>query len=266
MKKALLILLALVFILAGCGSKNKDARVIKIGLTGSESKTWSYVKEQAAKQNIDLELVFFDSYPLPNKALASGDIDINAFQHYAYLQGEIDEFGYDLSVIGETYYAPIGLYSKSITALSELKDGDTIVIPDDVTNGGRSLLLLETAGLIEVDDAAGRKPTLNDITANPHNYKIVEMSAANTPNALQEAPLAAINSGYATDAGFIPSEDAIVLEQIGDSGDNPYINVIVVRTEDKDDEDLNELVKLFQTDEVKKIIEEDYKGSLIPVW
>lgn len=107
-------------------------------MTGSDSKVWNHVKEEAAKENIDIELVFFDSYPLPNAALDSGEIELNAFQHYIYLNKEVEQHGYELSVIGETVFAPLGLYSKQIQSIEELENGATIVIPDDVTNGGRA--------------------------------------------------------------------------------------------------------------------------------
>lgn len=282
MKKRILTIVAALFLLTACGANNKSAETtnnkaqtgetaqttnttVKIGLTGSDSKTWNYVKEQAAKEGIDIELVFFDSYPLPNAALDAGEIDLNSFQHYAYLNKEVEELGYKITAIGETSLAPMGLYSKQITSLDELKDGDKILIPDDVTNGGRALKLLEAQGLIKVDEAAGLQPSLNDITENPRNFEIIELAATNIPPSLQEAPLAAINSGVATDAGLIPSEDAIVLET-ADTGNNPYINVIVARTDEKDNPIYKRIVELYQTDEVKQIVIEDSKGSVIPVW
>ncbi len=237
---------------------------VRVGLTGSDSKVWNHVKEEAAKENINIELVFFDSYPLPNAALDAGEIEMNAFQHYIYLNTEIEQHGYDISVIGETVFAPLGLYSKKISSIDELKDGDTIVIPDDVTNGGRSLLLLEANGLISIDPAAGLTPTLKDIE-NPRNFSIIELAATNIPASLEEVPLAAINSGVARDAGFIPAQDSIVLEE-SKPGENPYINIIAVRTEDKDNEVYKRIVELYQTDATKKVIEEDSKGSSIPVW
>lgn len=275
MKKILItLLLVLSLTLVGCGSNNADTKVestnsneptlVRVGLTGSDSKTWNHIKEEAAKENINIELVFFDSYPLPNAALDAGEIEMNAFQHYIYLNTEVEQHGYDLTVIGETSLAPLGLYSKQLTSIDEIEDGAKIVIPDDLTNGGRSLLLLQANGLITVDPAAGNTPTLKDIE-NPRGFEIIELAATNIPASLEEVPLAAINSGVARDAGFIPTEDALILEEAA-TGDNPYINIIVVRTEDKDNEAYNRIVELYQTDEVKAIIAEDSKGSSIPVW
>ncbi|MBP1924328.1 D-methionine transport system substrate-binding protein [Sedimentibacter acidaminivorans] len=276
MKKLILVLVLILSILAvGCSSKeNKNAdnsnsngeevTVVRVGLTGSDSKVWNHVKEEAAKENIDIELIFFDSYPLPNAALDSGEIELNAFQHYIYLNKEAEQHGYELSVIGETFFAPLGLYSKQIQNIEELEDGATIVIPDDVTNGGRALLLLQANDLINVNPAAGNTPTIKDIE-NPRSFKIVELAATNIPASLEEVPLAVINSGVATDAGYIPTQDAIVLEN-AKPGENPYINIIVARTEDKDNEVYNRIVEIYQTDATKAVIEEDSKGSSIPVW
>ena len=274
--KKFFILLILSLFLVGCSSEdssqgggndntNKDKpTVVKIGLTGSDSKVWNHVKEEAAKENIDIQLVFFDSYPLPNAALDSGEIDLNAFQHHIYLNKEIEQHGYELSVIGETVFAPLGIYSKQLQNIEELEDGATIVIPDDVTNGGRALLLLQSNGLIKVDPKVGNTPTLKDIE-NPKNFNIIELAATNIPASLGEVPLAVINSGVARDAGFIPAQDAIILED-AQPGENPYINIIVARTEDKNNEVYKRIVEIYQTDATKAVIEEDSKGSSIPVW
>lgn len=268
MKKIILTLAAAVLLFTGCSNgtpkTNSDETIVRVGLTGSDSKVWNHVKEEAAKEDIKIELVFFDSYPLPNAALASGEIELNNFQHYSYLNKEIDQHGYELSVIGETVFAPLGIYSKQLENVSEVEDGAKIVIPDDVTNGGRALILLQANGLIIVDPAAGDTLTLKDIE-NPRGFEIIELAATNIPASLEEVPLAVINSGVARDAGFIPSQDAIALEE-AIPGENPYINIIVARTEDKDNEVYNRIVEIYQTDETKAIIEEDSKGSSIPVF
>lgn len=274
MKKSIFILiLALSILLAGCGNGSStpadsgngdESVVVRVGLTGSDSKVWNHIKEEAAKENIDIQPVYFDSYPLPNAALDSGEIEMNNFQHYIYLEKEIEQLGYDLTVIGETVLAPLGIYSKQVESIEEVQDGASIVIPDDVTNGGRALLLLQENGLITVDPAAGNTPTIKDIE-NPRNFNIIELAATNIPASLEEVPLAVINSGVATNAGYIPSQDAIVLEE-AKSGENPYVNIIVVRTEDKDNPVYKRIVELYQTDAVKDIIQEDSKGSSFPVW
>jgi D-methionine transport system substrate-binding protein len=262
--KSILLLSVLLLVITGCAKKT-EAVTVKIGIIG-ESKAWNYVKEQAAKENITIELIKFTDYPQPNAALNAGELDLNAFQHVIYLNKEIASQGYKLTPIGKTVIAPLGLYSKKITNISEVKDGDIVAIPDDVTNGGRALLLLQAQGLITLDSSKGFTPTLKDITSNPKHLVIKEVTATNIPALLPDLAFAAINSGVAKDAGLVPSEDAIVLEAVNLTSDNPYINIIVARTEDKDNKTLLRIVKLFQTDAVKAIILEDSKGSQIPVW
>lgn len=270
-RSVLSLALASTVLLGACastgGDKNDNGEGlthVKVGVVGGDSKTWRYIAEEAAKEDIEIEIVYFDSYPLPNAALDSGEIQLNSFQHYSYLNKEIERQGYKLSVIGETVIAPLGLYSQKIKGVDELQDGDKIIIPDDETNGGRALLLLQENGLITVDPAAGDLPSLKDIE-NPRGFDIVEMAATNIPAALVEVPMAVLNSGVAQDAGLIPTRDAIVLEEVK-SGENPYINVIVARTVDKDNAVYKRIVEIYQTDEVAAIIEEDTKGSSIPVW
>ena len=273
MKKtlAILSLLALLFTLAACGSEeapaaNGEPTVIKLGVVGESNEAWEVAKKTLADQNIDLQIVSFSDYTLPNQALSDGEIDLNAFQHYAYLRNDCEKNGYDLTVIGETVIAPLGLFSQKISDISELKEGDKIAIPSDVTNGGRSLKVLEGAGVIEVDPAAGYTPFVTDITSNPLNIEFIEVEASLTAGLLPDVTAAMINSGHAVDNGLIPSQDAIYLEPVAEGADNPYINVIVARTEDKDNEDFKKVVAAYQTDEVIKVIEEVSKGSSIPVW
>lgn len=265
MKKLIASLLVLL-LLVGCSSVNteKETSTIKVGLTGSDNKTWEYIKSVVADEGIELELVYFDSYPLPNRALADGDIQVNAFQHHIYLEQEIAEFGYDLTVIGETVFAPLAIYSNKITDISQAQDGDIVAIPDDATNGGRALKLLEAQGLIEVDPEAGLLPTLNDITSYNVAITIKEMTATTIPSILADVSFAALNSGVASNAGLV-IENAIAVEE-ATAGENPYINVIVVRTEDKDNEDYLRLVEVYHTDEVKKIIADESNGTSVPAW
>lgn len=269
-----------VFTLVACGGGNQQANTqeqnnqqeqsaepvtVKVGLTGTDSKVWNYIKEEAAKENINIELYYFDAYNLPNAALNDGELDLNAFQHHFYLNKEVEELGYEIEAIADTVVAPLGIYSKQITDIAEVSDGATVVIPDDATNGGRALILLQQAGLITVDPAAGKLPTIKDILENPKNLKITELAATNIPPALDEVQIAVINSGVAVTAGYIPSQDAIVLEDYQNTG-NIYVNVIAARTADKDRPEFQKIIEIYHTDETKKVIEEDTKGSSIPVW
>lgn len=240
--------------------------VIKLGVVGENNEQWDPVIEKLAEDNIKLELIKFADYSLPNRALNDGEIDLNAFQHYAYLNKDVESNGYKIEAIGETLVAPLGVFSNKIKDLSELKDGDTIAIPNDATNGGRALKVLEAAGVIKVDPAAGYTPTLNDITENPKNIKFEEVEAANTASLLPDVAAALINGGHAIDNGLNPKTDSIYLEKVEGGSENPYINVIVARTEDKDNENYKKVVEYFRTPEVAQKIEEVYKGAYLPTW
>ena len=227
-----------------------EKTVIKLGVVGENNEQWQPVIEKLSEENIDLELVKFADYPLPNRALNDGEIDLNSFQHIAYFEDDCKNNGYDLSIIGETIIAPLGLYSNKIKDVSEIKDGDIIAIPNDATNGGRALKLLESAGLIKVDPEAGYTPTKKDITES----------------LLPDVAAAVINGGHAVDNGLNPEKDSIFLESVEEGSDNPYVNIIVARTADKDNELYKKVVDYFRTPEVAKVIEETYKGAYIPTW
>ena len=269
MKKLIVILLSVLCLLSLCACAPKSAaegKTVKLGLVGEGSEQWQPVVDALKKEGVTLELVTFADYQMPNQALEDGEIDLNSFQHYAFFNNQVADKGYDLSAIGETIIAPLGLYSQKVTDVAEIGAGAKLVIPNDATNGGRALKLLEAAGLLTIDPAAGYTPTVKDITDNPLELEIVEVEAANTPSLLPDADAAVINGGHAVDNGLLPSEDAIFLESVEEGADNPYINIIAARTEDKDDVLLNHIVALYQSDEVKQIIEEQYKGSYLTVW
>lgn len=261
-------------VVTGCGSGNKEAisesksgkeMTVKLGVVGSDTDVWDNVQKRLKDEGINLEYVKFTDYSQPNVALDSGDIDLNSFQHQIFLDNFNQEHGTDLVSIGNTVNAPLGIYSEKIKDVKELKDGDTISIPNDVTNGGRALLLLQTAGLIKVDPAKKQSPTVSDITENKLNLKIEELDASQTPRSLQDVAAAIINSGVAVDAGYHPTKDAIFLEPV-DETSKPYVNIIVARKEDEDNETYQKIVDAYQTEDTKKVIEETSKGSSIPAW
>lgn len=269
--KKLLIALGLILsvgIVTACGNTSAESKkntVVKLGVVGEDTDVWDSVKEQLKKDNIDLKLVKFTDYTQPNAALSSGEIDLNSFQHQIFLDSYNKDSGTDLVSIGETVIAPMGIYSDKIKSIKELKNKDVVAIPNDVTNGGRALLLLQTAGLIKVDPAAKQTPTVKDITENKLNLSIKELDAAQTARALSDTSISVINSGMAVDAGFVPTEDAIFLEPIDDTS-KPYINIIVANEKDKDNKTYQKIVKAYQSPETIKIIKETSKGSSIPVW
>lgn len=271
-KHKLLTLLGLfALILAACTSGDggsadgsEDSEPIKIGVVGEDNDVWEHVQDKLAKDGITIEIVTFSDYNQPNKALAEKEIDLNSFQHKIYLDNYNEEHGTDIVPLADTFIAPLGIYSEKITDISEIKDGDKVSIPNDVTNGGRALLLLQTAGLIDVDPAAGHTPTLDDITDNPHNLEITELDASQTARSLSDVTIALINSGMAVDAGYIPTEDAIFLEPVDESSD-PYVNIIAANNGDNRDV-FQKIINAFQTDDVVELNEKISKGSSIAVW
>ena len=253
----------------GCGSKKADSadkKTVKIGLVGSDTDVWDYVAKKLEKEDgIKLDLVKFTDYNQPNDALVNGDIDLNSFQHRIFLENYNKEKGSDLEPIADTVIAPLGIYSEKLQKPTGIKEGGSIVIPNDVTNQGRSLVLLQTAGLIKLDEKAGNLATVNDIKENPKKLKITPVDASQTARSLKDVDLSVINSGMAVDAGFIPNKDAKFLEPVNENS-KPYINIIVARKADKDKEIFKKIVAAYQADDVKKVIEETSKGSSIPAW
>ena len=272
---ALTLALSLTLTLAACGGSGSGSSApapseneiieVTVGVVGSTNEQWDTVNELLADEGIHVELVEFSEYKLPNAALNSGEIDLNAFQHKAYLQGEIDDLGYDLAVLGDTIIAPLSLYSDYITDVSELKEGDQIAVPSDPTNEGRCFKILEAAGVLEVDPAAGYTPDITDITSNPLNLQFVEVEAATTPSLLPDVTAAFINGAHAVDHGLNVA-DAIYTEQVEAGSDNPYINIIACRTEDLENEVYQKVLAAYHTDETAAAIEEIFQGTYIPAW
>lgn len=273
--------LALILGLSSCGSKgdNKEASsgekaqtevadTIKIGVVGEKNEVWEEViKRYEEGTGKKAELVKFSDYNQPNEALASGDIDVNSYQHYKFLEEYNDAQGEEkLVAIADTMLAPLGYYSNQIKSLDELEDGDRVAIPNDPSNGPRALFLLQAAGLIKVNGNPGEAITLDDITENPKNLEFIEMDAAQTARALDDVKVAAVNDNYALDSGLSPNEDAIFLEDPENPDAKIYVNVIAARAEDKDNEAYKELVKYYQTDETKKDYDTYTNGAWIASW
>lgn len=266
--KLSVLLLAVLGVAAGCSkgeAKKEESQTVKLGVIGDDTDVWDDVQKRLKEEGINLEYVKFSDYNQPNSALADGSIDINSFQHQFFLDNYNKEHGTDLISIGNTVNAPMAIFSEKIKDISELKDGAEVAIPNDVTNGGRALLLLQNAGLIKVDEKAELTPTVSDITENKKNLKITELDASQTARALQDVDLSIINSGVAVDAGFDPTEDSIFQEPV-DETSKPYVNIIVVKKEDEDNEVYQKVVDAYQTDETKKVIDETSKNTSFPAW
>ncbi|MQB21153.1 MetQ/NlpA family ABC transporter substrate-binding protein [Agrobacterium tumefaciens] len=239
------------------------AETIKVGVTPAEhAQIMEQVKKVAATKGLDIEILDFSDYVVPNQALADGELQANSFQHQPYLDNQIADRKFDIVSVGTTITTPMGVYSKKVKNLDELKDGATVGIPNDPTNGGRALLVLASKGVLKVNDAVGLKVTPADITENPKNIQIVELDAAQLPRSLDDTDASVINTNYATAAGLNPKKDAIAIE----SEKSPYANVIAVRTEDKDKPWVKTLVESYHSPEVKNFILEKYNGTVIPSW
>ena len=239
------------------------AEDIKIGVSpGEHAEILEQVAPIAAAKGLNLDIVEFSDYVVPNTALADGDLQANSFQHVPYLENQIKDRGFDLVVVGKTITTPMGVYSSKLKSLGELADGATVAIPNDPTNGGRALLVLAEQGLITVNPDAGLVPTPLDITGNPKNLEFAELDAAQLPRALQDADAAVINTNYALDAGLSPKNDAIAMEK----ADSPYANVIVVRAGDEGQPWVKTLVEAYHSPEIKSFIDTKYEGAVIPAW
>ena len=242
-----------------------EPTVVTVGVVGANNEQWDTVNELLAKENIQIKIVEFAEYKLPNDALNAGEIDLNAFQHKAYLNKEINDLGYDIAVLGDTIIAPLSFYSDKINDISELKDGDKIAVPNDPTNEGRCFKILEAQGVLEVDPAAGYTPELKDITSNPLNLEFVEVGAENTASLLPDVAGSFINGAHASDHGLTP-DDAVCTETVEPGSDNPYINIIACRTADLENETYQKVAAAYQTAEVAQAIDDLFGGRFIPAF
>ncbi|MEK5323447.1 MetQ/NlpA family ABC transporter substrate-binding protein [Aeribacillus sp. FSL M8-0254] len=248
------------------GSDNEKNEVIKVGASPvPHAEILEEAKPLLEKKGYKLEIEEFTDYVLPNKALAEKDIDANYFQHIPYLEAQKQEHGYDFVNAGGIHIEPIGVYSKKYKSLEELPDGATIIMSNSVADHGRMLSMLEEKGLIKLKDGIDKtKATVDDIAENKKNLKFkTDIEAPMLTKAYEnnEGDAVLINGNFALDAGLDPSKDAIALES---PKDNPYVNVIAVRSEDKDSEKIKALVEVLQSDEIKEFIQTNYQGSVIP--
>lgn len=241
-----------------------EALAIKVGATPvPHAEILQFVKDElAAQANLSIEIAEVTDYVLPNTALDEGELDANYFQHLPYLNDFNAEHGTDLAPVVAIHIEPLGIYSSTLTSLDDVESGAVVGIPNDVTNGGRALKLIEASGLITLDPEIDN-PTVADITDNPKNLDFAELEAAQLPRSLEDTDISVINGNYALEAGLTPSEDALALE----SGENnPYANYLVVAAGHEEDPNVQALAALLTSPDVKTFIEETYQGSVLPAF
>lgn len=265
MKKIITAVLLGALAISSTFAAKKKNEVIKLGVVGSiYEDLWAPAQKSLKKQGIDLKFVQFSDYVTPNNALANGEIDLNAFQHRIFLQNEIENHKYDVKLIGNTFIIPLNLYSVKVKSVSELKAGSVVAIPNDVTNGGRAIKVLQAAGLITLKADAGFNPTVADIAENKSGIVIKELAANTIPSALQDVDAAIVNGNYALDFG-IKTESAIFKDTSVD--EKQYWNLIAARGKDLKDpkkvEIFKKVVKAFQTAETEKVFNNDFGGYFI---
>lgn len=280
LKKSIAVALSLSLLITGltaCGKKSdntagdnvtaKDNVKLTLGVVGSVyEEIWAPAKEQLAKEGIDLKIQQFSDYVTPNNALANGEIDLNSFQHQIYLDTEIENNDYKIQSIGYSFIIPLNLYSNKVKSLSEIKDGDTIAIPNDLTNGGRALKVLESANLIKLKDDAAFSPTIDDIETYNVKIEIKELAANTIPSTLQDVTAGIINGNYALDFG-LKTEEAIFADT--SLTEEKYWNLIAAKSADLEDASKAELFKkvinAFQSTETEKVFNEQFGGYFIKV-
>lgn len=246
------------------GTEDKqEVKTLVVGVSpGAHEEVMEFVKKIAAKQGINIKIVTFNDYILPNAALAEGDIDLNSYQHEPFLRDQVQTRGYDIVSLGKNLLMPIGLYSKKIKDIKDLKDKAQIAIPNDPTNAGRALLLLEKQGLISLKENADHSASILDIKSNPKKLKIIEIEAPQIPRTLEDVDAAVINTEFALLAGLDPGKDAIAIE----STDSPYVNIFAVRKKDIDNPLIKKFIKIYESPETEEFIKSRYGNSIIAAW
>ncbi|GMA52210.1 lipoprotein [Alicyclobacillus contaminans] len=267
-----------VVLLAGCGASadnnssnatgasNGKPIVLKVGANPTpHAEILDYVKPKLAKEGIDLEVVVYQDYIQPNRALASGDLDANYFQHVPYLNDYNKKNGTDLVPTVSVHFEPLGLYAGRSKSLTNVKDGATVAVPNDTTNEARALLLLQDAGLIQLKDPNSLSETVQDIVQNPHHLKIQELEAGTIPRVLRDVDYAVINGNYAIDAGLKPSE-ALYSEKADSLAAKTYANCVVVRKGDENKPAIQALDKALTSPDVAAYIKSHFQGAVVPVF
>lgn len=252
-------------LLAGCG-KSKSDQVIKVGAVPTpHAEVLRIVEDNLKEKGYTLEVVEYNDYVLPNKALNDGELDANYFQHQPYLDDFNAQNGTDIVSVGSIHFEPFGIYAGKTKAISDLKSGATVAVPNDTTNEARALLLLEANGLIKLREGAGISATAIDIIENPLNLNIQELEAAQIARSIQDVDIACINGNYAIQAGYTVKQ-ALAVEAADSLAAKTYANVVAVKAGNENSEKTKALIEVLQSDEVRSYIEEHYDGAVVPVF
>ncbi|WP_111558729.1 MetQ/NlpA family ABC transporter substrate-binding protein [Paracoccus sediminilitoris] len=239
------------------------AEDIKVGVSpGEHAEIMEEVAKVAEPMGLNIDVIEFSDYVVPNQALADGDLEANSFQHRPYLENQMKDRGFALVEVGTTITTPMGIYSDQLKSVDDLEDGAQVAIPNDPTNGGRALLLLQDLGVITLAEGTGLVPSPLDIQDNPKNLNFLELDAAQLPRALADADIAIINTNYALASGLSPRNDSIAMEK----ADSPYVNIIVVQEGRQDEPWVKTLVEAYQSDEIKTFIDDKYEGAVLTSW
>ncbi|HVW99989.1 MAG TPA: MetQ/NlpA family ABC transporter substrate-binding protein [Candidatus Babeliaceae bacterium] len=256
-----MILSALILVLSGCASKSEKG--LKVAATPMpHAQMLEFIKPDLKAQGIDLVIVVTDDYNMPNRALAHHEIDANFFQHLPFMEEQIKQFHYPIVSIAKIEIEPMGVYSKKISSLDHLPENGTVAIPNDPTNEGRALLLLQKHGIIQLDNSNNLQATVLNIQQNPKHLNFIEVDAAMLPRSLQDVDAAVINTNYALEVDLSPLKDALVLE----SKDSPYANILVVREGDEKRPDIQALKAAMTSEKMKEFILKKYQGAVLPAF
>lgn len=277
----LLTLAAAVVGLAACSNSNNETEsgtsesvsetktVINVGAgVTPHSEILESIKERLSEEGYELNIQVFDDFILPNTALAEGDLDVNLYQHEPFLNNFNEEHNTNLVVAGDKkfYFLPLGIYPGKVDSLEELEDGADVSIPNDATNGGRALLLLQDAGLIKLEDGADTTATVGDIVENSKNLNIIELEASQVVRSINDVDVAVINANYVLDAGMSVNDDALLTETADSQAAERYACIAAINENSQNDEAIAALLDALSSEETRTFINETYNGAVIPVF
>ncbi|MCG1048014.1 MULTISPECIES: MetQ/NlpA family ABC transporter substrate-binding protein [Mycetohabitans] len=266
LRRTLLKTLSIIAMAAALSNVARADPVLRVGtMNGPDAQIWAQVAKVAAKHNLKIKVIEFNDYVQLNAALDAGDLDANGFQHQPFLDSQVKQRGYKIVNVGLTYVSPMGFYSKKFKSLKDLPEGAKVGIQNDPSNGNRALLLLQKYGIIKLKAGAGVdgvNATPLDVIENPKKIKLVELDAAQMPRSLDDLAAASINNNYAVSAGLSPIRDAIAVEDLK----GPYANLIAVRVQDKDKPWVKKLVAAYESDDIRKFLETQFKGAILPAF